>query len=154
MKHTALLTLAFFIFSVTFVAAQAEDPAVLAAQQSINSFFQHDNLAYAQSFAPQGELVNPMGMHMATPAVIQAMHEPLFNQYWKDLKSYVTFQDTHVRYLEDNLALVAITAEFWQEKDGTEVERTQAQVSVVVKKHQGKWLLELLQVTPIVPMEG
>jgi uncharacterized protein (TIGR02246 family) len=156
MKNTVLFLLVLLQSSFLTLNAQMDDPAILAAENAVHKFFAHDNEGYAACFAPQGQLVNPLGMQMQTPAGIIAGHEVLFNHYWKDLKSQADIQTKTVRYLQPDLALVTFTVEAWHTKEGTEVDRGKYTASSTLKKHDSGWLIEYFQVTPIVvpPTEG
>lgn len=147
----------FFCFSLltlfsSNLQAQMEDPAIQVVQDAVNQFFGKNMEAYAAHFAPQGELVNPMGFLMTGPQEIITAHQ----QYLKMLEginTHAAVNKASVRYIRPDVATVLLSVESWHSKEeGEKTDPSPYRVTVTLSQYDGAWLIDQFQVTPIIPL--
>ncbi len=152
-KLAALLLLCCFTQTLRAQSVStADQQGIEACYKAVQAAFEQlDANAMGSLFTENGESISPMGEITRGRANLVAMYTGLFN-YFKSLpkpdRHEQTFLFQQMRYLTPDLILVTQTEQtdnYFGEKKDTE----KMTFSILLRKTGGKWLIELVALTPV-----
>lgn len=147
------------LFALTFsLAARAQNAAdeksVWAlSQEAMNAFDAFDADRFAAVFSENADFLSPLGHLLHGRTAIHDNHARLFKM-WSDHKpEKVAHEITqqHVRFLSPDLALLTMTDKSTQTTSGKD-ESSSLSFLMLARRTNGKWLIESVALTPVVPM--
>jgi uncharacterized protein (TIGR02246 family) len=133
-------------------AAEADESAIraLQARQAV-AWNAHDAAAYANLFAPDGDVVNVLGWWWRGRAEIQSKLSDAFAWVFRDSK--LTITDVHSRFLDRTTAIVHVrwTMDGAEAPPGAPVPPREGIQLQIVRKANGQWLIASFQNTNSIP---
>ncbi len=119
-------------------------------EKAIDSFYAYDAAGFAANFTEDGILINPLGMMFTGPAMIQAVHEEVF-QSWGEAPTNIQHNQTNkmFRTLCEDLVQLSFTHE---SKGNPSAGEGQMTFALLFSKENGEWLIKSAQLTPVIPV--
>lgn len=161
MKHlfTAamlLLTTTFSINSIAQKVSDADNRAITKTYESMmGAFAKSDAATVASLYTENGTHVDPSGKIITGRAALKESFEKLFawlNTLPKSDKTDYKQTEWNTRYLSNDLIQVSYNDEQTSHY-GNKTEKSAMSISVILKRTKDGWLCELVQLTPVKPME-
>lgn len=136
--------------SLAQTAAGSDDAAIRAAVRSFESGWNaHDINTMFQSFAPDIEFVNIVGMHWRGLPDVKRAHQIMHDTYFKTVPNHI--EDVQVRQFSVDAALAVVR---WKKgafttPNGIARPESRDLMSMFMVKGDGRWLVSAVQNTPI-----
>lgn len=156
---TAAMLLVATTFSINSNAqkiSEADSKGITKTYQNImGAFAKMDAEAVANAYTENGTHIDPNGNIITGRAALKESYEKLF-AWFKTLpapdKTDTKQSEWTSRYLSNDLIQVNYNDEQTAHY-GNKAEKTVFAISVVLKRTKDSWLCELVQMTPVKPME-
>jgi uncharacterized protein (TIGR02246 family) len=131
-------------------AVADDDAAIRAAARSFESGWNaHDMNAMFQSFAPDIEFVNIVGMHWRGLPDVKRAHQMMHDTYFKTVPNHIEDVQVHQFSADAALAVVRWKKGAFMPPDGIARPESRDIMSMFMVKRDGRWLVSAVHNTPI-----
>lgn len=110
----------------------------------MSAWNQHDAHAFAENFAEDADFTNVVGRSARGRKAIEEFHAPLFATRFKN--THQTASEIRIRMLTPDISSVDVSWEMTGavEVDGTPLPPRKGLLNLVVTRHEGRWLIEVM----------